>query len=225
MALSPGDQWLGYAPAMVGSHKYVVAYHPKLGFRVAVRIPERERSREITLFCLDPHPEIEDQIKDGGPFFVNEWKQVLKPLKGEEGYRKVTYLGELPDLRFRFRYHDRIFDNSDTAGLQPGDPWPHQETGMMYKYDLSRSKITREIVEWEDFASTETTEDVPSAPPHLLSALEKAKRGQRAGRFYVNEHGVVFAPIDEAGLVGMTYVGRLDLARDPWFPKYEGEGP
>lgn len=215
-------KWLGYAPATIRTHKYAVQYHPKLGWRVACTLNDRDTGAEVTLFSPEPHPEIESQIPDGGPFFVNEWKQVLKPVLGEEGYRDVLYLGEFPDLHFRFQFRGRIFDNGISEGLEPGDGWQQQEVGMMYQYDLSKHLISREIISWEDFAAVHQKETLDSPPDRLLDAFARARPGRRAGRFYVNEHGIVFLPAaDEADMP--VFVGRIDVERDPWFDKHQAD--
>jgi len=213
-------KWLGYAPATIRAHKYAVRYHPKLGWRVACTLNDRDAGAEVTLFSPEPHPEIESRIPDGGPFFVNEWKQVLKPLLGEEGYRDVLYLGEFSDLHFHFRWGDRTFDNASSDGLKPGDRWEHQEVGMMYQYDLSQGTISRETISWEDFAAVHRTETLDDPPPRLLKAFGQARPGRRAGRFYVNEHGIVFLPAAEESDMPV-YVGKIDLENDRWFAKYE----
>ena len=224
MADDRTPEWLGYAPATIRAHKYAVRYHPKLGRRVACVIPERERDAEVTLFSRVPHPDIEARIPDGGPFFVNEWKQVLKPVLGEEGFRQVLYLGEFPDLHFRFSFRGRVFDNASIKGLRPGDEWKHQEVGMRYKYDLSVGTISRETISWEDFAAVYKTETLESPAPSLLSALARARPGHRAGRFYVNEHGLAFLPRTE-GTQMPVFVGRADVESDPWFEKHDPDAP
>lgn len=224
MADNRTPEWLGYAPATIRAHKYAVRYHPKLGRRVACVIPDRERDAEVTLFSRVPHPEIESRIPDGGPFFVNEWKQVLKPVLGGEGFREVLYLGEFPDLRFRFSFRDRVFDNAASDGLRPGDEWKHQEVGMRYKYDLSVGTISREIISWEDFAAVYETETLEITASGLLSAFARARPGRRAGRFYVNEHGLAFLPRTEGARMPV-FVGRVDIESDPWFEKHEPDAP
>lgn len=223
MALDRGDQWFGYAPATVKSHKYSVKYHPKLGRRVACTVVDRKAFMELTLFSPEPHPEIEDHIPDGGPFFVNEWKQILKPVMGEDGYREVVYLGEFPDLHFRFRFQGHDFDNAKVDGLSPGDPWPHQEAGMQYAYDLTRGVISRELVRWEDFAGVRQIEELSGPPEELMKAFQVARPGRRSGRFYINEHGVVLLPRTEEEDDSPVYVGRVAVGRDSWFEKYEGD--
>jgi hypothetical protein len=220
MTGEPGDRWYGYAPVTVSSHKYVVAHHPRVGFRVAVRVPERSQNRQLTLFSPEPWPAIESQIRDGGPFLVNEWKQVLKPRTGQDGYREAVYLGEIPDLHFVFRYRDRVFDNADDAGLRAGDRWPHQETGIPYRYNLRDGTVSRDTQRWEEFALVEETETLSRPAEKLLDGLRRARPREQAGRLYVNEHGVVFTP-DPGDELVMRYVCRIDVNEDPWFPKHE----
>ncbi len=211
---------------MVSRHKYVVSYHPRFRRRVSVRVFRDGGMRKLTLFALQPFPEIEDQIPDGGPFLVNEWKQVLKPIGDEEGYRQVLFLGEFPHLRFLFRLEDQEIDNSSSDGLRPGDRWPHHEAGIRYRFDLRDGVILREVQRREEFALEETTERLPDPPAHLMDGLKRARQGQLAGRFFVNEHGLAFTPEaerEEGADVRMLYAGRIDVERDRWFPKYEGE--
>ena len=220
MAVDRTTAWLGYAPSSLRANEYAVRYHPRLGWRVACPVHDRASGAELTLYSRVPHPEIESHIPDGGPFLVNEWKQVLKPVQVEEGFRDVLYLGEFPRLRFRFSFRDRIFDNASTDGLCPGDEWTHQEVGMRYRYDLSAGTISREIVSWEDFAAVHETETLDSPSPSLLSALGRARAGRRSGRLYVNEHGIVFLPATKQEQTPV-FVGRIDVESDPWFEKHE----
>lgn len=214
------SKWLGYAPATIRTHKYAVRYHPRLGRRVTCTLNDRDTGAEVTLFSPEPHPKIESRIPDGGPFFVNEWKQVLKPILGEEGYRDVLYLGEFPELHFQFRFRDRVFDNALSDDLRPGDRWEQQEVGMMYSYDLSQGTVSREIISWEDFAAVHQTETLDHPAGNLLEAFARARPGRRAGRFYVNEHGIVFLPATEEADMPV-YVGRIDIRVDPWFDRHE----
>ena len=175
---------------------------------------------EITLYSRVPHPEIESQIPDGGPFLVNEWKQVLKPAQGDEGFREVYFLGEFPHLHFEFTFRGTVFDNASGDGLSPGDEWTHPEVGMRYKYDLSAGTISREIVTWDDYAAVHETETLGSPSPSLLHALGRARPGRGAGRLYVNEHGIVFLPAANEAPTPV-YVTRIDVGTDPWFNKHE----
>lgn len=222
MTLSPGDPWYGYAPSAIKAHKYLVAHHPRLDKRVAVRVPDRQGHSELTLFSRQPVPQIESQIPDGGPFMINEWKQVLKPIEGPDGIREVVFLGEFPDLHLRFRFQDHVYDGADIDGLSPGDVWPHQESGIRYRYSLTKGTISRDVRRTEEFAIIEETETLDDPPGHVLEGLERARPGDRAGRLYVNEHGAVFTPQTEDEFPVMLYAGQIDLDRDNWFAKYTG---
>ena len=123
----PADQrpkWMGYAPPTIKIHKYAVRYHPKLGRRVACSLNDRDTGWELTLFSPDPHAEIESMIPDGGPFFVNEWKQVPNPAS-REGYRGRLYLGEFPistSIRFSGSDGRQRLDRGPEAGRPLGAP-------------------------------------------------------------------------------------------------------
>lgn len=220
MTTNSAPVWLGYAPAALSANEYAVRYHPRLGRRVSCRIRDRAGAREITLYSRVPHPGIESQIPDGGPFFVNEWKQVLKPVQGDDGVREVLYFGEFPHLHFEFSFQGRVFDNASNEGLSPGDEWLQPEVGMRYKYDLSEGTISREIVKWDEFAAVHATETLDRPAASLLSALNQARPGRRAGRFYVNEHGIAFLPSAQED-PKPVYVARIDIGTDPWFEKHE----
>ena len=91
---------------------------------------------------------------------------------------------------------------------------------MIYKYDCGQGTIARELTMWEDFAAVRETETVDHPPSGLLDAFVAARPGRRSGRFYVNEHGIVFLPAVEE-LDAAVFVGRIDPDRDAWFPKHE----
>lgn len=224
MSLNSGDPWYGYAPFAIAAHKYVVAHHPQLGFRVAVRIPDRQGHSELTVFAREPVTQIESQIPDGGPFMVNEWKQVLKPVEGPDGIREVVYLGKFPDLHLTFKFRDQVYDGSNTERLTSGEEWPHHECGIPYRYSLTDRTVSRDVRRTEEFAIIEETETLDDPPDHLLEGLAQARPSDRAGRFYVNEHGAVFTPRTQADHPVMLYAGRIDTQEDTWFEKYTGEG-
>ena len=215
MADDQGLMWSGYAPSVTTSRKYAVKYRSGKGWWVTCTLIDRRTGWVVTLYSLGQHPEIIDHIPSGGSFFVNEWKQVLKPTGNE--LREVRYIGEFPSLHFRFAYGNRILDNAQTEGLRPGDPWEHQEVGMRYSYNLSEGLVSRRVVRVEDGYEYEAREDVR---PHqrLLDAFGRARPERMAGRFYANEHGVVVLPAlfpDELPV----FVGRVEISKDSWFVK------
>jgi hypothetical protein len=221
MGMNPGEPWGGYAPMAVKDHKYAVRHHGKVGWRVSCRMSDPDSNVELTLFAPQAAPEIEALFPQGGPFAINEWKQVLRPEAGVGGGRQVTFLGEFPGLHLRFSYQGRIYDGAATDGLTPGDPWPHHEAGVPYQYDLNVRQLSRQIEVQEEWALVARKEVLANPPSVLLEGLRAADPKRAAGRLYVNEHGAVFLPPTQ-DRPRPIFAGRIDVEKDEWFPKHEG---
>ncbi|MFX0202044.1 MAG: hypothetical protein ACFFCW_38520 [Candidatus Hodarchaeota archaeon] len=227
MPLSQGDIWEGFRPTNVSSErKYAVRYHPKRSWKTSVRVPKGKAI--YTIFSEEDHQDLVDAINavseeflraPGGVFYVNEYKQVLKPISEAPGEIQARYVGEFPDLKFKFKLEDQLMDTSDSSGLKTGDDWPYHKVGVRYTISPVDWRISRQMavlmgntIREEPEYLDEHIEDYSD----LVSALREVK--PNGGIFYVNEHGLVFAPTD----YGEKFVKKIDISPTIWFPKFLG---
>ena len=172
----------------------------------------------------------------GGAFYVNEYRHVLVPVTGD-GTSGVGshyyYAGRLNgDLRF-------VFDGQPltTSPIQPngsplnaGENWVGPRPGIPYVLAAGGGDIY-----YETPALTDT--EPPTIRPLMTRRVQLSNilqdkdsvaravrpvaniRGHEGGRFYVNEHGAMFTPIEAGDGNGLDYVycGQIDHAA--WFPE------
>lgn len=174
----------------------------------------------------DAHPELADMVNDvkrtygtgaRGPFYINEYKQVIVPV-GEEAqyYCAGTYE---PPLRFEFEGKTISGEprGLDTQPLRPGDTWSGPHAGIPYVLAAGGSDVyyrtfPRPNVERRIRLSAERGKSAAEQIARLLSAF----KGLGGGRFYVNEFCSVFSPINGADGLHYIYIGQIDL--NCWFP-------
>ena len=147
----------------------------------------------------------------GGAFYVNEFKQVIKPV----GDSQVTdiYVGEYPDLSFKFDCLGEIIDNSDVSSLSVGDDWPHQKVGIRYHYSAHREQIFYRLEQGN------VIRRIPIPVPKSLEMGLWEVKDRSGGQFYINEHGHGFAPRFKDPTSPDVYIGSIDLEAGDWFPK------
>jgi len=176
------------------------------------------------------------QAKPGGVFYVNEFRHVLVPVVGEPSTgATVQYYcaGRLLE-DFRFEYEGRPLATRPVAvdgkPLEPGASWEGPRPGIPYVLAAGGGDIYYETPALSD-----------ADPPRLMvrtsrrvelsktlgdrGALARAVRpiakirGHHGGRFYVNEHGVMFTPVSSGDGNGLEYVYCGQIDHDAWFPE------
>ena len=210
--------------------KYRVS-HESDGFSISVVIetPDGIRCYPST----DKHPELAELVNrvkveirgsEAGPFFINEWKQVIVPAGNPVEY---YYAGE---------YHPEIIlglDGEEFSGR------PHDNEGNLLKPGDSWTGRPRPGIEYILKAGGADIEYVVQLGPgrekicrlSKIVGIENARRtarkiaiikGNKGGRFFVNEYGAIFGPKQVASGYDFVFIGILsDL--DPWFPKWSPE--
>lgn len=172
----------------------------------------------------------------GGAFYVNEYRHVIVPVNAgahERGGSLYYYAGKLDD-DFRFQFEDAWITSAamDANGrkLEVGAPWRGPRPGIPYVLKAGaqdayyearvltdaeppaiRPGLTRQVL------LSRVLED-PGRAAAAVAGVREIK-GHLGGRFYVNEVGAMFAPIDGKDDNGIDYVycGQIDLGT--WFPK------
>jgi hypothetical protein len=151
-----------------------------------------------------------------GPFYINEYKQVIVPV-GESGEYYLAGSYETP-LKFEFEGKTISGEAHDFDGkkLQPGDTWVGPHAGIPYVLTAAGDDIYYRIwprpdVEKRVRLSAKRGKSAAQQIARMLSAF----KGPGGGRFYVNEFGSVFSPINEEE--GMRYVYFGQIALESWF--------
>lgn len=153
-----------------------------------------------------------------GPFYINEYQQVIVPVGGSvvEYYVAGTY-----DQPLRFEFDGKTISGEpvdlDGKPLRPGDTWVGPHAGIPYVLtaagdDIYYRTYPRPDVEKRVRLSKQRGKSVAEQIARLLSAF----KGVGGGRFYVNEFCSVFTPIHDSSGLQYVYVGQIDL--DSWFP-------
>lgn len=155
----------------------------------------------------------------GGPFYINEWRQVLVPAG-----RPVTYFyaGDYqPDLEFEFEGKTISGKAQDFDGgpLQPGCKWTGPHVGIPYVLaaggrDIYYEKTIRPKVTKRDKLSDHVGPEKAAALAQKIVAIA----GFGGGTFYINEHRQIFKPKTKGSTVEYLYVGALP-PDSPWYPR------
>ncbi|MDP9280019.1 MAG: hypothetical protein M3P00_11430 [Gemmatimonadota bacterium] len=161
---------------------------------------------------------VKTQVGDApnGPFYINEYGQVIVPVGPEAQY---YYAGDYEGL-VEFEFEGNVLSGRgvdlDGRALDPGDEWtgPHPGIpyvlkaggGDVYYVSTPRANVTRKV-----FLSAQ----VGDAAKAFANRIQRVK-GWSGGRFYVNEWREIFAPVNSPGGLTYTYVGHLEL-EEPWF--------
>ncbi len=154
-----------------------------------------------------------------GPFYINEYRQVIVPGGDSEDY----YLAGEYDRPLRFEFEGRTLSGEavslDGNPLEPGDEWAGPRPGIPYRLaagggDIYYKMRPRPNVEKKVSLSNERSAEVARA----VAMRILGHKGWQGGRFYVNEWRAMFAPRQGDAGWNYVYLGQL-LAEDPWFPK------
>ncbi|HWQ28340.1 MAG TPA: hypothetical protein VNN12_04900 [Dehalococcoidia bacterium] len=164
----------------------------------------------------------------GGPFYVNEYRHLLVPVRAADssGPGSHYYYGGRVETDFTFDYEGRTL-SSKPAGLEPGDRWTGPRPGIPYVLAAGAGDIYYEspVVGADGQLRLRVSRKVSLAK---VAGVDVARRvaaevarvkGYIGGRFYVNEHGAMFAPVTAGDGNGVDYVfcGQIDLGA--WFPE------
>jgi hypothetical protein len=168
----------------------------------------------------------------GGAFYVNEYKHVIVPVT-RDGTSHYFYCGTLQG-EFRFEYEGRLITSRPVGQsgvpLKPGERWIGPRPGIPYILAAGGGDI---------YFKTPSLTDTD--PPSVKQGVERkvqlskvlnnkaailrivapivALKGHEGGRFYVNEHGAIFTPLDKGDGNGLDYYYCGNIDRSAWFPE------
>jgi hypothetical protein len=171
------------------------------------------------------HPELAEMVNavkvthgkaPNGPFYINEYKQVIVPVGDEVQY----YFAGTYDAPLHFEFDGKTISGEpvDLNGmpLRPGDIWTGPHAGIPYVLAAAGNDVYYRIfprpgIEQRVKLSTEKGKSTAEQIARLLAAF----KGPGGGRFYVNEFRSIFSPINGVAGWQYRYFGQIDL--DSWF--------
>lgn len=210
--------------------KYSVVHEGPANYAIRLIYPIDRRDR--MLLTTKAHPELVrmvNAVKEAmsgvpcGPFYVNEYRQVVVPTEGEY-YLAGTYA---EDLIFK----DESVKPTGTvgpkpkAGTAPGSPWNGPRPGIPYVLAASGDDVYFETeVAKNRVRKYPLSEAVGKVSARGLARRLAPHKGAGGGRIYINEACEFFAPVLGAeGDYDFRYLG--PLGADLWFPLVPGEPP
>ena len=182
---------------------------------------------EEWLATTESHPDLVEMVNTvktsmgegpNGPFYINEYGQVIVPIADRTYYVAGGY--DMP-LRFEFEGTTLSGEGVDVTGqsLSPGDIWdgPHPGIpyilqaggGDVYYQSELRPHVTRKVT---------LSSAVGTDAARVFADRTQAVKGWQGGRFYVNEWHELFAPVDHGDGLTYIYIGHLDQ-NEPWYPR------
>jgi hypothetical protein len=219
--------------------KYSVRHHEG-AWTVAVLYEVGSGLRYLALDqARDDLAELVNEVKQalgngpGGAFYVNEYRHVIVPVDSGDGtshYYFADYLrGDLT-----FKYEGTPLSTRpvrpDGQPLKPGERWIGPRPGVPYVLAAGGNDIY-----YQTPALTDS--DPPAIRPMTTMKVQLSKvlrnpalvrqavrpvaeiRGYEGGRFYVNEHGAMFTPVDRGDGNGLDYIYCGTIDRATWFPE------
>ena len=170
--------------------------------------------------------------QQGGAFYINEFRHVLVPVKSGTT-SEYYYAGRaLEDFTFDFegsRLSTRPV-GADGLPLAPGQKWYGPRPGVPYVLAANGNDIYYETPALTD-ADPPTVRANMTRRVQLSKILKDAQvvaratrplsavKGHQGGRFYVNEHGAMFAPVSSGDGNGLDFVYCGQIDRTAWFPE------
>jgi hypothetical protein len=172
----------------------------------------------------------------GGAFYVNEYRHVIVPVKGDPASGTGShyyYAGRLwTDFSFEFEGEPLTTKPVHRNGtpLEPGEHWGGPRPGIPYVLAAGGGDIYYETPALTDG-------DLPAVRPSMTRQVRLSRvledrvsvaqtirpiasiRGHQGGRFYVNEHGAMFTPIEAGDGNGLDYVYCGQINPSAWFPE------
>ena len=200
-----------------------------IGGQSVVTLTYRTNAGEQWLASTTAHPDlvkIVNSIKNAvgsapnGPFYINEYSQVIVPVGSNAEYYVADDIYALP-LRFEFEGNILSGEGVDLQGnsLKPGDLWVGPHPGIPYVLkagggDIYYDSSDRPSVKKRNSLSNHV--GLPNAAV-IASRIQEVK-SFTGGRFYINEWQSLFAPVSTRDGFEYRYIGHLGET-DPWFPQ------
>jgi hypothetical protein len=220
------DKFVGNCPSNVSKDaKYTIRLEEK---EHVVGLYYESADGELWYPSSVDHPELVEMVNKvkikysgspGGAFYINEYRQVIVPVIGDE--KDYYYAGEYEKpLEFEFEGKILSGDAKDLEGnpLQPGDEWVGPHPGIPYVLKAGGKDIyyrywARKNVQKEERLSAYIGKEAEAVAMPIAHVI-----GLAGGRFYVNEFKQIFTPRSDDYGMKYVYVGKID-DMTKWFPK------
>jgi len=169
----------------------------------------------------------------GGAFYVNEHRHVIVPVNSGDGTSHY-YFADYLRGDFTFHFEGTLLStrpvHPNGQVMKRGERWIGPRPGIPYVLAAGGTDIY-----YETPALTDS--DPPTVRPMMTMKVKLSQvlanpalvrkavgpvatiRGFEGGRFYVNEHGAMFTPIDQGDENGIDYVYCGTIDRATWFPE------
>ena len=208
--------WGGNRPANVNKDaKYTVKLDGTI--QLTYRLSDEDKA----LLTATEHPELAERVNDvkdehgftrGGPFYIDEYRNVLVPA-GDDG---TYYNAGKYDQDLQFTFEGSTIGPVPPDGLEPGEVWKGPHVGIPYVLAAGANDI---YYEFESRPQVITRRKL-SKTAGKQSAAALARRlagvkGDRGGRVYINERRHFLAPVEVDHEWQYLYLGAL--GEDPWF--------
>lgn len=176
---------------------------------------------------------IQFESAEGGIFYLNEYGHLIVPVKIGEADTHYFFAGKIENREFEFEYEGSRVTNkpvgNDGKPLKQGDKWIGPRPGIPYVLAAGGNDIRLKLPVF-------TEDDPPTVKRGVhqkvrlsnvlnnSSLLDRTIRpildikGHSGGRFYVNEHGAIFAPLTSGDEDGINYVYCGQIDKSAWFP-------
>ncbi len=172
----------------------------------------------------------------GGAFYVNEYRHIIIPVKGDAPSGAASHYYSADRLKgdFRFEFEGQPLTTKPVGEkgkqLKAGDRWVGPRPGIPYVLAAGGGDIYYETPALTD-------DDPPAIRPSMTRQVKLSRilgdkvvlgqavrpvadvRGYQGGRFYVNEHGAMFTPVDAGEGNGIDYIYCGQINRTAWFPE------
>ena len=182
---------------------------------------------EIWYPSTDEHPKLVEMVNEvkrehsaglNGSFYLNEYHQVIVPVIGDDNY----YLAGTYSEPLKFEFEGKIISGEsvdlDGNPISPGDVWPGPHAGIPYLLKAGGKDIYYKLqIRPNVIKKVFLSEEISRGKASITASLVCAHKGVDGGRFYVNEFGCIFSPLEKQEVWEYTYIGRLDMQN--WFPK------
>lgn len=182
--------------------------------------------------------EVKVQLRDqpGGTFYINEYRHVIVPVADTSGsgFGSLYYFAGRLDSELSFEFEGRPLSTRpvrvDGSPLSSGERWVGPRPGIPYVLAAGAADVY--------FESPALTDD---DPPRVRSSVTRRVllskvlmdktalghavrpiatiRGHLGGRFYVNESGAMFTPVQGGDGDGLDYIYCGVIDRGAWFPE------
>ena len=171
---------------------------------------------------------------EGGVFYLNEYGHLIVPVKIGEVDTHYFLAGKIQNREFKFEYEGEKLTNKPVGKngkpLNQGDRWTGPRPGIPYVLAAGGNDIRLTLPEITD-SDPPTVKRGVQRKVNLSKFIENCSlldsiikpildvKGHSGGRFYVNEHGAIFAPLTSGDGDGVNYFYCGTIDESAWFPE------